>query len=150
MCSSDLLASCHGVLRGSVTRLLRDSGYWGEDEASRRLSLALSPGTPPAAGAAFVEGFFSGSGTVLLHDTALLGLLDDWLRGLDAESFVDTLPLLRRSFGSFEVSERRRIGELVGGRGDGRAPAAFGWDLDAQRVQHAVHTVRLLLGSGER
>ena len=36
--------------------------------------LALSGGTPPAAGAAFVEGFLAGSGSVLVHDADLLAV----------------------------------------------------------------------------
>ncbi len=48
--------------------------------ACRRRS---APGTPAATGAAFVEGFLAGSGTVLVHDRELLGVLDTWLGSLD-------------------------------------------------------------------
>ena len=139
-------STVHGVVRGAVARLLLDGGHWNGADVARRLSRALTPGTPAAAGAAFVEGFLSGSGTVLLHDASLLGLVDEWLSQLGPEAFTDTLPLLRRTFGSFEPAERRRLGELVAGRGDGRAPAPFGWDLDPERAAAAVATVRLLLG----
>lgn len=138
--------SAHGLLRGRAARLLVDAEYWTSDDAAGRLSRSLSPGTPPLAGASFVEGFLAGSGTVLLHDAALLGLLDRWLAGLGASAFTDVAPLLRRTFGGFDIGERRRIGQLVAGRGDGRAPAPFGWDLDPGRVALAEATVHALLG----
>lgn len=140
------LGTAHGLVRGRAGRLLLDTEHWSGEEAGRRLSRALSAGTPPLAGAAFVEGFLSGSGTVLLHDASLLGLVDRWLAGLSAAAFTDVVPLLRRTFGGFEVGERRRIGQLVAGTGDGRAPAPFGWDLDPDRVALALATVRRLLG----
>src|SRR5690606_27432613 len=57
----------HGQVQGRATRLLHDSGHWTPVEVGQRLGQALSGGTPPAAGAAFVEGFLAGSGTVLVH-----------------------------------------------------------------------------------
>ena len=69
--------------RAGPCRLLLDAELLdGGRRPARRLSPALTPGTPPAEGAAFVEGFLAGSGTVLLHDAALLGLVDEWLAGL--------------------------------------------------------------------
>ena len=61
--------------RGRSTRLLHDSGVWSADDVERRLSLARSArARPPPTGAAFVEGFLAGSGTVLVHDAELLGV----------------------------------------------------------------------------
>jgi hypothetical protein len=142
------LSTAHGLVRGRATRLLLDSEWWTTEAAGTRLSRALSAGTPPTVGAAFVEGFLAGSGTALLHDTALLATIDRWLTALASGAFADVVPLLRRTFGAFEAGERRRIGELVAGRGDGRAPAPYGWDLDAARAAAAVATVRQLLGVG--
>jgi len=65
---------------------------------------------------------------------------------LPDRSFTDVVPLLRRTFGAFERSERRRLGQLVAGRGDARPAAPFGWDLDPARVDAAVRTVGHLLG----
>ena len=137
----------HGLVAGRATRLLHDLGSWDADAVGRRLSRALSVGTEPAAGAAFVEGFLAASGVVLLHDGQLLGLIDDWLAALREETFTDVLPLLRRTFGSFEVAERRQLGQLVAGRGDGRPAAPYGWDVDPTRAAAAIATVGRLLGA---
>jgi uncharacterized protein (DUF2267 family) len=66
----------HGLVRGRAARLLHDGGAWDADEVSERVGRALTAGTPAAEGARFVEGFLAGSGTVLLHDAELLGIVD--------------------------------------------------------------------------
>jgi hypothetical protein len=134
------------ALQGRATRLLADAAAMTPDAVERRMSRALSPGTPPADGAGFVEGFLGGSGTVLVHDAELLGLIDAWLATLDADAFVEVLPLLRRTFGTFEPAERRQLGERVR-RGVAETTVADSGSLDAERVAAGLHTIGLLLGA---
>ncbi|HEY8093737.1 MAG TPA: DUF5682 family protein [Acidimicrobiales bacterium] len=136
-----------GMVQGRACRQLLDAEQMSLDEAGRRLARAVTPGTPPAEGAAFVEGFLAGSGTVLVHDRTLLSLLDDWLARLPADGFTDALPLLRRTFATFEPSERRLIGELVR-RGPASASASPPVDhaLDEERAAAALATMVELLG----
>ena len=135
----------HGVLQGLATRLLADAGVLDPDRTERRVSRSLSAGTPALEAAAFVEGFLGGSGTVLVHDPLLLGVIDRWLATLHAEAFTQILPLLRRTFGSFEAAERRAIGDRVR---TGEAPATHRSELglDPERVAMALATVGQLLG----
>jgi hypothetical protein len=135
----------HGLVHGRATRLLHDADAWSSEQVERRLGRALSGGTPPATGAAFVEGFLAGSGTVLVHDTDLLAVIDRWLSSLGPQAFDETVPLLRRTFGAFEPAERRQIGRLVAGEAR-EVIAAFGPDLDETRVEAALVTVRHLIG----
>ncbi|WP_097871142.1 DUF5682 family protein [Streptomyces sp. rh34] len=147
-----------GIIRGRATRLLLDEGRLAEDEAARLMGLALSPGTPPADAAAWIEGFVggaSGGGMLLVHDERLLGLVDAWLTGVPAETFTDVLPLLRRTFSAYEPGVRRTLGELVrrgpvpgGARRDeaGRAPGGFGPGLDRARADAVEPVLRLLIG----
>ena len=135
----------HGLVRGRSTRLLHDGGTWTPVDVERRLSMALSGGTPAATGAAFVEGFLAGSGTVLVHDGELLGVLDTWLSTLTGDAFDSVVALLRRTFGAFEPAERRQIMTmLVSGRL--ARTEMFGVDVDAERAAAALVTVRHLLG----
>jgi hypothetical protein len=144
-----------GVIRGRAVRLLLDEGELGADEAARLMGLVLSPGTPPADAAAWIEGFVGGGGGLLLvHDERLLALVDEWLTGVPAEAFTDVLPLLRRTFSSYEPGVRRTLGELVR-RGPGKQVGAaatavgipgFGAELDAERADAVVPVLRLLLG----
>ncbi len=135
----------HGLVQGRATRLLHDAGVWSVAAVQRRLSQALSPGTPPATGAAFVEGFLAGSGSVLIHDADLLAVLDGWVSSLRSEAFDDVVALLRRTFGSFEAAERRQLMLLLMGSGVER-PDGFGTDVDPTRAAAALVTVRRMLG----
>lgn len=136
----------HASLQGRATRLLADAGGLSADRVESRVSRALSPGTSANDGANFVEGFLGGSGTLLVHDHVLLDVIDRWLATLDAESFIEALPLLRRTFATFEFAERRQIGERVR---SGTIPFASsdGQALDAERVAAGLHTIGLLLGA---
>ncbi|MFD5781928.1 DUF5682 family protein [Streptomyces sp. NPDC126933] len=146
-----------GVIRGRAARLLLDDGRLAEDEAARLMGLALSPGTPPADAAAWIEGFVGGAGGMLLvHDERLLGLVDAWLTGVSADSFTDVLPLLRRTFSAYEPGVRRTLGELVrrgpaaGGPVESEAAApGFGPGLDEARADAVLPVLRLLLGSDD-
>lgn len=146
-----------GVIRGRAVRLLLDDGELAHDEAALLMGLVLSPGTPPADAAAWIEGFVgggSGGGLLLVHDERLLGLVDAWLTGVPAEAFTDVLPLLRRTFSAYEPGVRRTLGELVRrgpGAGGGATAAGggtpgFAADLDLMRADAVLPVVRLLLG----
>lgn len=135
----------HGLVQGRATRLLHDGGAWKRSQVGSRVSRALSVGTAPGVGASFVEGFVAGSGTVLVHDRELLDVIDGWVSSLTPESFIATVPLLRRTFGGFEPAERRQLGMLLADL----APATgsgFGSEIDAERAAAALVTVRQMLG----
>jgi hypothetical protein len=133
------------LVAGRAVRLLHDADIWDRNRTSSVLGLFLGRGSTPADGAAFVEGFLGGGGTVLVHDAEMLALLDGWIGALDADAFETTVPLLRRTFGAFEPAERRQIGEMVSGRS---RPSVQWWadDLDPVRADTAVATVRALWG----
>ncbi|GGS70848.1 DUF5682 family protein [Nonomuraea spiralis] len=135
----------HGLVEGRLTRLLLDAGELAD--ADDRMSRAMSRGQTPVRAAAWVEGFLSGGGLLLVHDPRLLGLVDTWLTALPADQFTDVLPLLRRTFGGFAGPERRAIGERVsaaGGTGD--TGAATEPDVDERRAAGAVATVLSIIG----
>ncbi|WP_328460475.1 DUF5682 family protein [Actinoplanes sp. NBC_00393] len=134
----------HGLPAGRLTRLLLDAGRLDAAEVRRRLRLPLTVGTPPAHGAAWVEGFLSGGALLLVHDDALLALVDDWLADIPADAFDDVLPLLRRTFGGFDAGERRAIGERVAGArpGGGQAVAT----VDPERAATVLPVLGALLG----
>ncbi len=135
----------HGLVQGRATRLLHDGGTWNRAQVGNRVSRALSVGTTSAASASFVEGFVAGSGTVLVHDRELLDVIDSWVCSLASDAFIAISPLLRRTFGAFEVAERRQLGMLLANQvaiaGDG-----FGVGIDEPRAAAGLTTVRHMLG----
>ena len=135
----------HGRVHGRATRILHDTGHWSAGRVEQRLGRALSYGTAPAVGAAFVEGFLAGSGTVLVHDADLRSVVDRWLSSLAPDAFDETVPLLRRTFGAFDAAERRQLGRLIAGE-ERETLVGFAAGHDPARAAAALVTVRHLLG----
>ena len=139
----------HGVLAGRCTRLGFDTGHFSPDQTAARLSRELSRANAPAKAAAWLEGFLSGSGLVLLHQPVLWGLLDGWLDALNPEHFTEVLPLLRRTFSTFSSPERRQMGELARRGGTGSSPRHTepDEDIDEARASRLLPTFAALLGN---
>jgi hypothetical protein len=133
----------HGLLLGRIVRLLLDAERLSDTPV--RLQRALSAGVPAADKAAWVDGFFADGALLLIHDTELRSLLDDWVCQLDHVEFVDMLPLLRRTFGTFAAAERQTIAEriAVGAEHLGRERPE---EVDLELAAPALATVDLILG----
>jgi hypothetical protein len=151
----------HGLLSGRLNRLLIDGALVDVSEAGRRMALVLTVGVPVARAAAWIEGFLTGDGLLLVHDERLLRLVDGWLIGIPPEAFVEALPLLRRTFSEYPAPQRRQIGERAVRLGSGRAGGAGGDGtgardagdrpddgVDDERGDLVMPTVAALLGWG--
>ena len=136
----------HPKIRGHAVRLLRDASHLDGETVARHFGFALSPGMPALSAAAWLEGFLQDAGSMLVHDRDLLDLVDTWLSSLDPDSFQATLPLLRRTFGTFSPPERSRIaGSIAQGKGNAATPTSA-TNLHADRALPAVAAVAKLLG----
>lgn len=143
--------SVHGLVTGRSTRILLDDAAIDTDMAAARLSRHLSRANAPAQAAAWLEGFLSGSGLVLLHQPTLWGLIDAWLSSLTPEHFMEIMPLLRRTFATFAMPERRQMGELAKqGEGASHIAAPANDDIDEARANLVLPTLAALLGTRTR
>jgi hypothetical protein len=133
----------HGLLSGRIVRLLLDAGQLSDVPV--RMQRALSAGVPASDKAAWVDGFFADGALLLIHDAELRGLLDEWVCQLDEGQFVDMLPLLRRTFGTFAAAERQAIAEriVVGTENVDRQRTE---EIDVDLAAPAFATVDLILG----
>jgi hypothetical protein len=138
-------STVHPKLRGHAVRRLRDVGRMDDVEVARLLGFALSPGMPAPAAATWLEGFLRGGGSLLVHDHMLLGLVDNWIGSLVADTFQAILPLIRRTFGTFTAPERARIAAAVATPGlptnNNRAGTP---DADLERALPAIRAVAKL------
>ncbi|MFD4352191.1 DUF5682 family protein [Nocardia sp. NPDC058518] len=137
----------HGAIGGRAVRLLCDAERIDDADSARRLAAALSVGNTPAAKAAWIDGFLGGRGLLLVHDRELLRRIDEWLRGLNEDQFVATLPLLRRTFGSFESGERRAISQALRDTGSAPTTPAGPTAVDPIRGQRALRAATAILGA---
>ena len=142
----------HGLVRGRCCRLLLEQKAIDDEELQRLAGLALSPVNPLPQAAAWLEGLLRGSGLMLLHQDGLWVALDRWLRKLPSDVFIELLPLLRRAFSDFEPSERRAMGEKVGGGSFHRANLATAksgtkaCDIDEERANSVLPVLAHILG----
>lgn len=140
----------HGLLQGWACRLLLEGGALDAGELHRLAGLALTPVTPPAQAAAWIEGVLRGSGLLLLHQDGLWRALDAWMRELSPETFTEMLPLLRRAFSGFQAPERRKMGEKVRrlgmDHGMGETSTPNGEDLDRERADLVLPVLAQILG----
>ena len=100
------------AIAGVSLRRLHEEKVWPLEQVSTCFSFHTVGETPQQAGA-FLESFLGGGAEVLLADQPLLTLLDEWLCGLEERDFIESLPLLRRAFSSFDSVARRRVRERV-------------------------------------
>ena len=135
----------HGVVAGRAVRLLLDQQVLTQSESEVRFARALSAGADPADGAAWIEGLLAGSGTALLHDDGLFGILDRWLNGLNPDAFIAALPLIRRTSGTFAPAERRQLGERVAS-GPVAIRASSSDEVDLARADAALPLMARILG----
>jgi hypothetical protein len=136
----------NAVIRGYASRLLYDAARLRAADLERLFSLMLSlPSAAPEV-ALWIEGLLSGSGSVLIHDHQLRGIIDRWLAAISPDRFVQVLPLLRRTFAQFSAAERRLIGQELRGSGSRATAPSAGFDLDAARA--IVPVLHLIWGTG--
>jgi hypothetical protein len=147
MSGSDRL---HGLVAGRCVRILLDARALDSGEAARRMNLAVSTAAGPPQAAAWIDGFLRGSGELLYHDDALFGIFDGWLASLPDDAFPQLLPLLRRTFSTFEAPLRRNLGEKARrGATSGTAPAlrpAAATDFDDDRAARVLPLLARMLG----
>ena len=140
----------HGLVAGRCVRILLDARVIDPDEAARRMNLAVSTAAGPPQAAAWIDGFLRGSGELLYHDDALFGIFDGWLASLPGDAFPQLLPLLRRTFSTFEAPLRRNLGEKARrGVTAGPAPArraAAATDFDDDRAARVLPLLAAMLG----
>jgi hypothetical protein len=136
------------IIGGYATRLLSDHRVLVDSALIQAFGLAMSAANPPATSAAWLEGFLKGSGTLLLVDNDLWGVVYNWMQQLDEETFTQLLPLLRRTFAGFSKPERKKLGEkakhgAVSNTGNGASAEA---GLNDEQAVKGIPVVMQMLG----
>lgn len=139
--------SLHGLIAGRACRLLYEVKEFDIEETGSHMSLALSSANEPTKVASWIEGFLKDSGTILVHDTKLWEILDLWTTSLKEDIFIVLLPLLRRTFSTFQKAERRQIGTLAKkGSSKIKTSKTTPKDLDQVRAEKTIPLLAKLLG----
>ena len=135
------------VVGGYSTRLLNDSKLLTADQLMQYFGYAMSAASSPVISAAWLEGFLKGSGTLLLLDQNLWQVIDNWVSGLSDDTFMQVLPLVRRTFANFSSPERRKLGEKVRTGGTaGQQYSTVITNFDTERAKQGLPVIMQLLG----
>lgn len=132
----------HGLLAGKCCRLLLTAEKIDSVEAATRFHYALSRANRPEDAAAWLAGMLRGSGLLLIHDERIWQVVDTWLTSLNEETFIELLPLVRRTFAEFALGERRMMGEKVK---QGRTHPRSAAGPEAEAFDHAAGLAALPL-----
>lgn len=136
----------HPLVGGRCTRILSEQGRWDSEQTARQLSLRCSHAVAPLASANWLEGLLQGSGALLVHDDRLWNLINAWLIAQASDTFIELLPLLRRTFGTFSAPERRQLGERASATGTASAPIQAPRDIDRERAGRVLPVLKTILG----
>ena len=145
-------ANVHPLLSGYATRLLNDKGEISAEEMETTLSFYSSVGNAPADMAYWFEGFLRSSGSILLLDDRLWNLVNNWVCAQDKETFMELLPVLRRTFSEFTSAERRKLGEKARRMDSAGTSPAVGTSvmenecLNREEAKKVIPVIRQLLG----
>ncbi|WP_020656627.1 DUF5682 family protein [Massilia niastensis] len=140
----------HPLIAGRCTRILKEQAQWPPDAAAQQLSLRCSPSVTPLVTAQWLEGFLDGGGTLLAHSDELWDLVNAWLMAQPGDTFVELLPLLRRTFGSYSPAERRQLTERASTGSSGRqykVVTSAPHTVDRERAARILPILRTILGS---
>ena len=139
--------SSHGLIAGRCARILTEQGQWSEEQAGQQLALHCSHAQTPLLTANWIEGFLQGSGALLIHNDTLWQLINAWLASLNADTFIELLPLLRRTFSSFAAPERYQLGErAVASKGVAALAQHVDTALDESRARLVIPVLQAILG----
>ena len=120
----DLNTRCSGF----AMAILLERGKADEELLSREVARRLSPGVPADLGAGWFEGLAGKNRYALIARLSLWRQLDQYLSGLDDETFRRALVFLRRAFADFSPGEKNDIAENLGEL----------WGLDARQAAEVL------------
>ncbi len=135
------------MMRGFAARQLMDIKALTDEPLHQLFYSSLSKALPVADTSAWLEGFLKGGGTLLLIDENLWLIVNDWVQQLDEESFIQALPLMRRTFSNFTQAERRKLGEKAkhGGKNLVLMPQSQA-NFNRERATKSIPVIMDLLG----
>ncbi len=139
----------HPLIAGRAVRILLEQQHWQVEQVAQALSLACTNPIQPLSSAEWLEGFLQGSGLLLVMNEQLWQILQSWVASLPGETFMELLPLLRRTFATFEAAERRQLGQRVATGTVALAQPVSSSGTDEARASLVLPVLAALLGTIE-
>lgn len=134
------------VIQGSVCKILLDRQYNTLETTAKEFSKAVSISASPSFSADWLEGFLKDAATVLILNDAIWNIVYEWISSLDASLFIQTLPLLRRTFSLFSNIEKQKIAEKAKHGKTQNPDHLSNLDIDEERGRKILPILAQLMG----
>lgn len=107
------ITTANALIKGNSLRLLVVRQGIREESLFKLIRFNLSSLTDPFYPCYFLEGLLFTGGWLIIHKPVLRQIIDQWLLALDEETFLNYLPILRRTFSTFSSQECEAIYDLL-------------------------------------
>jgi hypothetical protein len=134
------------LVHGACCKILYDVNYNNSESTALEFSKALSQGNDPAYSAAWVEGFLKDAATTLILDEEIWKITNDWLSGLNPDTFIEVVPLLRRTFAVYNSVEKSKLAQKVKCNQSSAARTELNMSIDKERAAKVLPVLEKLLG----
>ncbi|MFN7115209.1 MAG: DUF5682 family protein [Saprospiraceae bacterium] len=134
------------LIHGFCCKILYDLQYVDATQPANEFSKALSPNNEAAWSAAWLEGFLKDAATVLILDEGIWRIVNEWVVTLESAIFMQVVPLLRRTFATYNTVEKRKIAEKVAHGGTHSSKRMRSQDFDVENARQILPVLEHLLG----
>jgi hypothetical protein len=133
------------VIHGTCCKILYDAGILTEEQTRLAFDRALSVNNEPSYSANWIEGFLKDGAITLLMDDIIWDIVNNWVKNIEEDMFIQILPLLRRTFALYTAAEKQKIAAQVTSKKTGRTFTATGADFNTTRAEKVLPVFEKLL-----
>jgi Family of unknown function (DUF5682) len=96
-------------INGLTTRILFDYEVLPMDMCTTKFEYIISSNEEIQYIIQWLSGFLYTSGQIIIHNEVLWNILNNWVANFDADTFRNTLPLMRKIFSKFTIKEKSNM-----------------------------------------
>lgn len=141
------LENSSSLINGFCINLLYESKQLSISEMNDYLNFNLNHKLDIQKTSFWIEGCFKNQGKVILYSSELFEILNSWILNLDYEIFIEILPLLRRTFSTWEDPIKRKILELIMNKNQQNSSTEVIKILDIDNTKVFYNTLNIILSS---
>jgi hypothetical protein len=143
------ISDVHAVapkIQGFCYKTMYDAQDLDKETTAKIFSQALSTSQEPAHSALWLEGFLEDAASTLLIDEVIWEIVNEWVKQLQEETFVQVVPLLRRTFSTYSTPEKQKIAEKVKQGKSSILKVKQSTEIDHERAEKVLPILEKMFG----
>ncbi len=133
-------------IQGFCYKIRYDAQDLDAEATAQVFSQALSTSQEPSFSALWLEGFLEEAASTLLIDEAIWEIVNEWVKELEEENFVQVVPLLRRTFSSYTAPEKQKIAQKAKQGKSSILKANLNTQIDHKRAEKVLPILEKIFG----